>query len=267
VSARGFTLVELIAVIVLTSILSAMVASFIPIPMLGYAATAQRAALSDAADGALRRIARELRGALPNSVRVSADGKSIEFLAVRSGGRYRIEQDCSAACSGDILDFSAADTSFDVLGPAVELAVGDQIVIYNLGIPGADAYAGNTSNQHNRRAYSGSAGTQTNISVSSTQAWPLDSPGRRFQVVSAAVTFQCNGSELRRYSGYPIASSPNLAAATSDGLLTDHVSDCSFVYDNDALAQRVGLVSMRLQLTTHGESVLLFHAIHVNNVP
>jgi len=45
------------------------------------------------------------------------------------------------------------------------------------------------------------------------------------------------------------------------------VSDCSFVYDNDALAQRVGLVSMRLQLTTHGESVLLFHAIHVNNVP
>src|SRR5882724_7156689 len=55
-----------------------------------------------------------------------------------AAGRYR------EAAPGNPLDFSnPADTSFDVIGPGLDISAGDFLVIYNLGITGADAYAGN----------------------------------------------------------------------------------------------------------------------------
>src|SRR6478735_4714089 len=86
-SMRGFTLTEAIMVIVITGILASMVAMFIRKPVQGFFDTARRAALVDAADTVLRRISRDVREALPNSVRVSG-GTALEFLHVRSAGRY-----------------------------------------------------------------------------------------------------------------------------------------------------------------------------------
>src|SRR5689334_20531964 len=131
-SMRGFTLTEAIMVIVITGIIASMVAVFIQKPVQGFFDTARRAALVDAADTVLRRISRDVREALPNSVRVN--GTALEFLHVRSAGRYR-EQG-----PGDSLDFTTNDTSFDVLGSAVSVQSGDSIVVYNLGITGASAY-------------------------------------------------------------------------------------------------------------------------------
>src|SRR3954463_8106182 len=128
----GFTLTEAVMVIVITGILAGMVAVFIQKPVQGFFDTARRAALVDAADTVLRRLSRDVREALPNSVRVSG-GTALEFLHVRSAGRYR-EQG-----PGDILDFTTNDTSFGVLGPAVSVQSGDSIVVYNLGIPGSSS--------------------------------------------------------------------------------------------------------------------------------
>ena len=86
----GFTLIEAIMVMVITGILAALVASFAS-PLKGYFDATARADLADVADTALRRMARELHAALPNSVRVS--GSYIEFLPTTIGGRYRKEQD------------------------------------------------------------------------------------------------------------------------------------------------------------------------------
>src|SRR3972149_1299940 len=63
---RGFTLVEAIMVIVLTGIIAAVVAVFIQSPVQGYFDTVRRGQLSNEADFALRRIARDLQTALPN---------------------------------------------------------------------------------------------------------------------------------------------------------------------------------------------------------
>src|SRR5258706_6054885 len=134
---RGFTLVEAIVTIVLTGILVAAVAVFLRVPVQGYLDVQRRADLTDTADNALRRIARDLRQALPNSIQIAGGGSQIQFIPIKAAGRYR------EAAPGNPLDFAdPADTSFDVIGPGVNIAAGDFLVIYNLGIAGSVAYSG-----------------------------------------------------------------------------------------------------------------------------
>jgi MSHA biogenesis protein MshO len=266
----GFTLVEMIVAITITAILAGIVVLFIQVPLQGYFSVSRRAELTDAADLAVRRIAREVQGALPNSVRVATAGgiTYLEFLAVRSGGRYRSDPDNLGG--GDILDFtSAADGSFDVLGPGVAVAAGDQIVVYNLGVTGADAYAG-----ANRRAYAGAAGTVGNISFTTTASpFPYESPSKRFQVVSGPVTYACDptAGTLQRYGGYAIAAAQPTPPAGAPALLASGVTACSIAYAAGAGA-RNGLVSIELTLRRtdelgNAESVPLFAQAHVVNSP
>jgi MSHA biogenesis protein MshO len=278
----GFTLVEMIMVIVITGIIGGMVAVFLKAPIQQYLDVARRADMTDIADTALRRIGRDLRLALPNSVRVKgACGGAgttcfIEFLPTTVGGRYRI------AAPGNILDFTnAADNSFDVLGQSVAANAGDYLVIYNLGIPsatgcpslGADAYEG-----CNRRTIVSGGNTIT----FGTTALPLpfDSPGHHFQVVTTPVTYVCapatdaagNGTgTLTRWQGYTIkAAQPTTLPATAlnpPPVLANNVSACTFTYDPNVVAQRSGLVTMNLGITESGERVTLYSATHVSNVP
>lgn len=269
--ARGFTLLEAVLVIMLTGIVGVMVSSFIRQPVDAYVDMARRAELTDAADGALRRIVRELRGALPNSVRVDPTNRYLEFLPVRSAGRYRAA--LTTPGSGDTLDFgSATDGSFDVLGPAVSALPGDQLVVHNLGLPGADAYEGSS-----RRALTSSGAALANLGyvVGGTQ-FPFASPNSRFQIIGTPVSFVCapaagGAGSLRRYANYPIQPAQptaSLAALTgaSNALLTPLVSACSFTYSNSA-ATRNAVVTLRLTLTSGGESITLLQQVQVENSP
>jgi MSHA biogenesis protein MshO len=141
---RGFTLVELIMVIVILGVVGGMVAVFMRGPIDAYFASARRAGLTDAADTAVRRMARDIRKALPNSIRTIGAAPAatcVEFIPTKTGGRYR-EQGAGA------LNFSGAATSFNELGnnddtnfrPAEQrIGLGDLVAIYNLGISGSDA--------------------------------------------------------------------------------------------------------------------------------
>ena len=65
-SLRGFTLIEMIMVIVITGVIAGMVAVFIKGPVDSYFDMARRAELTDIADTAMRRMTRDIRLALPN---------------------------------------------------------------------------------------------------------------------------------------------------------------------------------------------------------
>jgi prepilin-type N-terminal cleavage/methylation domain-containing protein len=67
---HGFTLVELVVVMMLAGILSGMVSSFISAPMTSYVTLSQRASLMDKAENALSLVTRDVQQALPNSLRV-----------------------------------------------------------------------------------------------------------------------------------------------------------------------------------------------------
>lgn len=256
--ARGFTLTEAIMVIVITGILAGMVAIFIRDPVRGFFDTARRAALVDAADTILRRISRDLREALPNSVRVNVGNNAVEFLHMRTAGRYR-EQG-----PGNILDFTANDTSFDVLGPPVSVQAGDSVVVYNLGIAGASAYEGTSTSRRVAAAPFGAS--LISVAFASASAFPFASPGRRFQIVDTPVSYVCSGTQMRRYSGYGIVAAQPVPPAVTGALISDKLSACSMAYATGP-SEREALVTLNLALTDGGETVSLIYQVHVNNAP
>ncbi len=272
--ALGATLAELIVVIVITGIVGAVVAVFIMGPVQGYVDTARRADLSDKADSALRRMGRDLRLALPNSVRVqgTCDGTTtclLEFIPTVAGGRYRGEIDGSDG-SGDILDFTGDDASgsFDILGPAITIPAGAWLVVYNLGLSGADAYAGESTNAHNRRSATAAANT-TSVTFSPATRLPFDSPARRFQIVQQPVTYACNpaAGAITRHWNYGFNDPQAAPSGGSSARLVDGVSSCAFLYQAAAVAQRSGVVAMSVRLAQDGETVSLFQQTHVSNIP
>lgn len=268
---HGFTLVEAIAVIVITGIIAAMVAVFIRSPIEAYVDTARRAMLTGIADTAARRIARDVQAALPNSVRVDGAPQFLEFVPVLTAGRYRAE--VGIAPADDPLSFTdGADNRFDVLGPPVTVPAGSSLVVYNLGIPGADVYA--AASQVRRAATAGTSLSRVSFTATGTP-FPFASPANRFQIVGRPVSYACDlaTGTLWRYSGYDFQPGQPTSLATLDGLagatraaLATRLSACSFAYGSGPL-QHNGLVAMTLSFSQDGETVTLQYQVNVDNVP
>lgn len=262
----GFTIVEMVVVIAVVAVLAAGAASFITKPTLAYLDTELHANLSDKADSALRRMAREIRNALPNSVRVTASGADsfVEFIPVRSAGRYRTEVGVSTA--DNPLDFGLVADTFDVLGQPVNVVAGDRLVIFNLGITGSDAYEG--SNIRPLQTF----GSLSTLSFSGG-AFPQASPSSRFYVVSTATTFACDMTNRRllMYAGYAIQNAQPSNIASLNALATprqmaNNLTSCQIRYSAGVL-QRSGIVTVYLGMNEVTARVNLMHQINVVNSP
>lgn len=267
--ARGVTLVELVVVIVVMGVLAGVGALVLVPAYQAYFASQRRAQLADVADMALRRIARDVRLALPNSVRVN--GQFIEFLATKNGGRYRATKD-PAKSSKDVLDFSAPDDGFDALGtlPNVadqQVAAGDFVAIHNLGIPGANAYEASRPNIAPINGVGTTAENDLRLTFNPPKQFALESPGRRFFVVSGPVSYGCSGGVLYRWSGYGIQVNQPTSVPLGAQVVATGVTACAFTYTSEIAQLSRGLVTIRLALTRGNETVVLYHQAHVNNVP
>lgn len=272
---RGFTLIEAIVVIVITGVISVVVGRFIVLPVQAYLATAARAALVDQADLALRRVGRDLRGALPGSVRVSGSGLALEFIPTSGGARY-------ATTGSGALQFGVLDTAFDLLGPPLVLGNAQQLVFYNLGpgVTGSDAYAANGSALEqatsNRRTASNGAGSATSITLASLAPLPVAAfaPPHRVVAIGSPVSWRCDlgSGRLLRHQGYGFqASQPDPPSGGSSAVVATGVTACRFSANGTLAAARAALVSLQLTLATTtsagSESVRLHHAIYVDNLP
>ena len=275
---RGFTLVETIMVIVIIGILGAIVAVFIRAPIQGYVDAVARAEASDEADLALRRMARDIRLALPNSVRVNAAGSAIEFLLTRTGGRYLADED--EVAGGDTLSFAdPADRTFSMVGVLGEdIEASDSIAVFNLGVQDADAYEGTTMAPVAGRVAAGLNPVITlRANPFAAQAVPMPSPDARFQVVSGPVSYVCEaapggGFMIRRYSNYAVTRAMAVPPANARAaVLAARVTTCANVFRSDNVAATsAGLVVLTLSLRTRNladPAVRLVHQVHVDNTP
>ena len=163
---RGVSLIELVVVITISGIIATVLGAIIVRPIQGYEAQVRRAQLVDAAEMAVRRLGRDIRQALPNSVRVrdalgatnsvscSTAGAActIEMLNTLDGARYRegpgqISGGHNHGPTQYRLRFNGTDTDgFNIAGFFQNITVPftsttQRLSVYNQGVTGADAYA------------------------------------------------------------------------------------------------------------------------------
>ncbi len=305
VSMRGFTLIELVVVIVLTGIVGTLLGQLLSRPIEGFVDLADRAELVDGAELALRRMTREIRLALPNSVRITdgalnltsctATGGSscaLEILRTSNGGRYRAKPSMAApaVCIGtalqDRLSFNSSADCFEVLGNLGVLPnaggtnqlscmnlprSSDCLVIANTGQTGANAYNGDNI----AGITAATANTLTfdiNDGVKVSPRFPLRSPLQRFHIVDTPVSFSCAAGEINRQSDYAITSTQALSpAGGSSSLLANKLSSCIFKYAPGS-STRNGLVTIDITMrfiASNGSNndIRLVQQIHVPNIP
>ena len=263
-------------VIVITGLVTGIVATFLVYPINAYFDTADRAAMSDAGDLALRRIQREVRRALPNSVRTTVSGAAslyLELVPTLVAGRF--ENSTSANC------FTATKcASLVSLGPTIVSAhdyQGKKLVVYNAsnnssgGCATSSVYCGNNlvtitdSTAATGSPAKGSFTFSPTVQINSTGS----TTARRFQVVEGPVSYVCDPTArtLTRYWGYGFQTAqPTTFTAGSSALVADHVS-CSFTYQTGSLQH--AMLGMTLTATAAGstDSATLYYEVTVNNVP
>lgn len=279
---RGFTMVEAIVVIVITGILGGVMAVFIRLPVRSYTDSVSRAAATDVADGTMRRLTRDLRLALPNSIRVGDGGRYIEFLETTAGLRYQAEDDVDPALvAGEHLSWTdPAKVRFGVIGGVPtdrhRPRAGNYVVVYNLGEGQEPANAYNCAAVCNRARIASldaaSITLQNNPFPAQAALVALTSPSRRMHVVTGPVTYRCDPATGRiiRYWDYPISAAMQFPPAGGrSAILADRIDSCAFRYSEQANV-RSGLVGMSLVLRVAGETegtLALEHQVHVDNTP
>ncbi|MBU1255196.1 MAG: PulJ/GspJ family protein [Pseudomonadales bacterium] len=266
---RGFTLVELVMVIALAGAIAVMIGSVLSRPMQGFVDQSRRAQLVELATVALSRMARDIRLAVPNSVRVSG-GARLELLRSPAGVRYRAnlyngERQNPPGCT-------ASPCAIEVLTPpsGVDLASIQWLVIYNVGgsvvgdnvWPPLDALRSVISPNVDV-SLSGNTLILSGTGLNGFR-FKYASPQHRLFLADAVVGYDCPGGMIRRKEFSTLSATYDYADAVS---LIGNVQSCSFRYDAGTAA-RGGLVTLQLVLASEeGERISLMQQVHVDNAP
>ncbi len=280
----GFSLVELIVVVVLLGVLASGAGLLIVRPIEAYDDQVRRQQLVDQGEMALRQIARDVRRALPNSIRVTPVGAgfAVEMVNTIDGARYRDEVGGEFTTANDTLEFAAADTDFNLLGlfntPGL-LAAGQRLVIYNTSAAGiySDAALNNNPGIVTTAGTTLTLSTNTpateddehHVNMAPAFQFAQQSPGQRVFVIDGPTSYICNpaSNQIVRYSNYAFsAAQPTPPVGGTSGVVISQLSGCDMTY-NPGTSQRGGILTVEITITDSGESINLLHQVHVVNVP
>lgn len=279
---QGFSLIELIIVIVVLGIMAVGAGMLISRPMQAYSDQLRRQQLVDSAQMAMRKIEADIRRALPNSLRTmpSGSGWALEMVNTVDGARYRDEAGGVFVNPDQILEFSVpgGDASFNLLGRFTSLSAGalpasyrpviystNAVEIYDDAETGANP--GIIGPGGMSLALDG--GTEHQLTLPSPFQFEFPSPTQRLFIVDGSISYICDNGFVNRYSGYSYkgTQTDSLAVLGAAQRVATQVSACAIDYQ-PGTAQRGGLITIGITLTdAQGESVRLLHQVHVDNVP
>lgn len=263
---RGFTIVELVAVIVILGVLGVGASQFIRQGVGIYVDTVRRDNLQQQSRFAIERISRELKQALPGSIRTSSDVNSqcIEFVPIVAASTYLNP----VAGVGNITSLELVDVGYNFNN-------GDSLVIYPLDQE--RVYGSIAKPSGNRVAIaSESAGAQANtrsLTFSAT-AFDEESPNQRVYIISTPVSFCARDNSLTRHSNYNYSINQLLLPGDEVPLaeyirLDDDGTYALFDYMPDSL-QRAAIINLDLRFFDGSESdewLRMIREVSLRNTP
>lgn len=271
----GFTLVELILVIVVLGIVGVATTSYLGLGAQMYADAAGRDKLLSQSRFAVERITRELRNVVPNSVRTWNDGgvsrQCIEFAPLLQAGRYQ-----GSLTSGAASLFSAADEWADL----VQLATTSPVfmTVYPTNAP-TDIYQKARVATTLNMSVNGSDSRVLDVTFSFPAALP-DSPSQRMYFMTAPIVYCIVGTQLWRYQRAGIVESEATVNLPNGVLMADGLdntpgtgfyaanSTLAFSFENSVVLTRNAVVHIRLAFRSNFNDTLVFNQeIHIPNVP
>ncbi len=256
----GFTLIELIMIIVLLAIFGGTGANFISSAFRGFQATDCRLEIFEDGKTALARMEREIIDSIPNAVLVTAISGSPELRV----GLIAEDQMISGNVTGRYTESPPTDTVTDDTGG---LGVG---VILSINNTKWDTFA--DSNTSARRLYEVTANVGKEMTLAPLIPGDSCSPRNRFYAVDKAVRyyFDSASSELRRSEiSIDDVSTPldDTAFVAAPGYtLVAGVSDLIFAY-TPGVPSRNAVVTIGFTITKNGESIIFNKDVHVRNTP
>ena len=269
-SASGFTLVELVTVMVLLGIAVVGMSTLLGNMSGIYLQSAEREKLLGQSRFVLERLNRELRDAVPNSLRVnnSSSWSCLEFVPFTAVMRYR-----TIALQPDTL------TTMDVVSqdPDFGAAAGQWLLVYPANPTDIYTASAQKVQLHNNPLQNDDSNPVTyRLQFNQAFGFGTVSPATRAYLLDNPVSFCALGNEIRRYQGYSLQSTQPLPGTglSNGALMARQISnDLStrpvFELAPDALT-RNSLVQIQLELTAEQDSgtVLSYsHLVQVSNVP
>lgn len=269
---EGFTLVELIIVMVILAILGVFSFSYVTFGARIFADTSARQQLVAESRFAIERLTRELKYIVPRSARVS-DG-CIEFVPLLASSRYL---ELPQASSG-------ASSRFIAIAPQTPSSLIDQwLFVYPTQSP--HIYGSSSPRRQQIQSISTLSAQPDLLEITfngTNTEFSQQSPARRYYVGSTPISWCYDevNSRLIRFANYGlVATQPSSAALLSgagsaevmlNGLVNDLASGPSqqpFIV-NPASLQRNSLILFDWSLRSPtGERMQINHEVHLPNVP
>lgn len=261
--AKGFTLVELVTVILILGILVVGVSSFIIFGTRIFVDSTAVDRVLGSSRFVMERLSRELRNAVPSSLRLQSSSQlqCLEFLPISASGSY-----LSLPLAPDV----QADTA-TVFAPATAISAGEQLLVYPL--TNAEIYGSGSNKRHaiDKVVLNGSLLTlQFAAAVNFAEA----SPAKRFYVAGQPVSycFSSVDGSIRRYSNYgyhasqPLPDTMGTGSLMAEGL-SNVIATNPAVQLLPATLVNNAIVQLRPEFSVVGEHFQYQHQVQVINVP
>ncbi len=248
----GFTLIELIAVIVILSILAVIGTGFVARTMETYQRTQTRALLINTARPALERMTRQLHIALPFSVRLTNSGSCIQFMPIVAAGNYFYP----------VPDQNnlAPQTSTIPASPFVADMGTPQFVTIG-ALADTEIYGSTAGSRAGYSSYSSGS-----ITLSATQQWMRNSINQRYYLLDNPQAFCVVGNELRFYSGLSVTATSVPVTNTFSIIARNITATAPFSLATGS-ENRNTAINISLAFASGGESITFNHRVLIRNVP
>ncbi|MFQ6371851.1 PilW family protein [Shewanella sp. YIC-542] len=257
----GFTLVELVTVILILGILAVGVSGFLIFGTRIFMDASATDRLIGSSRFVVERLSRELQGSIPGSVRLSHNNQlqCVEFLPQQASGSYLTLP----------VTAQTRDDNMQVFTPKTVLQAGMQLLVYPLSA--ADVYDASRSKRFNVKSVS-SSGAVTDIVFDTPVIFAEASPSKRWYAAAQPVSycFFATG-QIRRYGAYGYQLSQPLPPASTGVLMAedlgnDFSSQLPLALTPASLTNNA-IVQLRPRFNLLGESFTYQHQVQVFNVP